>query len=76
MIWDWDEEGVGEKEARDLIDGLKVDLGRAVVMAKASEHEKILGSVPWETEPRYGSKYRVERFDEELVKEVSHLCRS
>jgi insulysin len=51
LVWEWDKEGLCEKEVRDVLDGLKVDQGRAVLMAQAKEHAKICGvSVQWENE--------------------------
>jgi insulysin len=77
LVWEWNEdgnEGIGEKEVRELLEGLRVDQGRAVLMARASEQSKLFGtSVQWETEAWYGTTYRVERFDEDFVKQVSRL---
>jgi insulysin len=75
LVWEWDEgstEGLGEKQVRDLLEGLRVDRGRAVLMARAEEHRKISGtSTPLETEPWYGTVYKVEKFDEDFMTQVS-----
>lgn len=40
-------------------------------MATAPEHSKIASAdFTWEKEPWYGTKYRIERFDEQFIKEV------
>jgi insulysin len=78
LVWNWDEEvcggaGGGEKEMRDILDGLRVDSARAVLMARAEEHEEIHPTKEegeWKEVPWYGAKYRVVRFDEEFVTEV------
>jgi len=73
LTWEWDKDGLGEKEVRDVLEGLRVDQGRAVLMARAEEHAKVCGpSLQWETEPWYGTAYRVDRLDEEFIKQVRH----
>jgi hypothetical protein len=71
---EWDDdapEGLGEKEVRDILEGLTVDKGRVVLMARGDELQKLSHSpMQWETEPWYGTKYRVEKFDEAFMKEV------
>jgi Secreted/periplasmic Zn-dependent peptidases, insulinase-like len=75
MMWDWDSsdnQGIdGEKKVREYLEGFRADKGRVVLMAKAEEHAKIAPGVKWKEEPWYGTLYRVERFDEEFVKQVS-----
>ncbi|KAF9495865.1 hypothetical protein BDN71DRAFT_1447054 [Pleurotus eryngii] len=71
LTWEWDEgEDGGEKKMRETLDGLRVTRGRAVLMAKGSEHEKLRPGANWEKEPWYGTEYKVERFDEEFVREA------
>ncbi|KDQ33027.1 hypothetical protein PLEOSDRAFT_1032530 [Pleurotus ostreatus PC15] len=71
LTWEWDEgEDGGEKKMRETLDGLRVTRGRAVLMAKGSEHEKLSPGANWEKEPWYGTEYKVERFDEEFVREA------
>ena len=72
LVWEWDEGvDVGEKEVRDILETLKVDQGRAVLMARAEEHMKICGpTAQWEKEPWYGTLYRVENLDESFIREV------
>jgi insulysin len=73
-VWDWDE-GVdaGEKEVRDILETLRIDQGRAVLMAKADEYAKICEpTTQWEKEPWYGTPYRVEKFDDSFITEVKN----
>jgi len=77
LVWEWcedDAQNGGEKQVLELLQGLRVDRGRAVLMARPEEHNKISGSSnPWEIEPWYGTAYRVERFDEDFVRQVGSL---
>ena len=74
LVWPWEEglgEGGGEKEMRDVLNGLRIGVGRAVLMARAEEHKALNEKGEWLKEPWYGTQYRVSRFSEEFVKEVS-----
>lgn len=64
-------EGGGEREVRDALEGLRIERGRSVLMGKKEEFERLGISEGWETEPVYGTSYRVERYDEEFVRQVS-----
>lgn len=74
LTWDWDgdnkEGGGGEKKIREYLNAFRVTDGRVVLMAKAEEHAKVAPGATWEKEPWYGSEYRVERFNEEFIKQV------
>jgi len=74
LVSEWDEFGEGEKEVRDTLNSLTIDEGRAVVMARPDEFQRVFGaegkSLDWESEPWYGTKYLVERFDEDFVSMV------
>lgn len=73
LVWEWDEQvpaGGGEREMRDVLESLRVDRGRVVLMAKGAEHERLRGKGNWEQEPWYGTQYRVETLDEAFVQEV------
>jgi len=70
LVWEWDEQDPmhgGEREMREVLESLRVDRGRTVLMAKTEEHERVRGTSPWETEPWYGTLYRVEKFDEDFI---------
>jgi insulysin len=74
LVWPWEEgqkDGGGEKEMRDILNGFRIGIGRAVLMARAEEHEDVNGNGEWQQEPCYGTKYRVSRFEDEFIKEVS-----
>ncbi|TCD63541.1 Insulinase (Peptidase M16) [Steccherinum ochraceum] len=76
LISEWDETnplkvGGGERETRDMLDMLRVDRGRTVLMARKDEHERLGGGArKWEEEPWYGTGYSVEKYDEAFVKEA------
>ena len=74
LVSEWDESGEGEKEIRDALNTLTIDQGRAVIMARPDEFQRVFGaegkSLDWETEPWYGTKYLVERFDEDFASKV------
>ncbi|KAH9945848.1 Metalloenzyme, LuxS/M16 peptidase-like protein [Epithele typhae] len=74
LVEEWDEndaEHGGEKEMRAFLDLLSIERSRAVLMAKAEEHERVRGKdVVWEKEPWYGTPYRVERLSVEIVQKA------
>lgn len=74
LVSEWDESGEGEKEVRDILNTLTIDEGRAVVMARPDEFQRVFGAegkpLNWESEPWYGTKYFVERFSEDFVSRV------
>lgn len=72
--WDESEKNGGLQQVRDMLEILTMDHGRAVLMAKAEEHIKLAGgAIEWQKEPIYGTEYKVEVFDEDLITEVSDL---
>lgn len=76
MMEPWDEADPvngGEREAREIINSLTVDRGRALLMAKKEEFGRVRPNLSWQHEPIYGTPYHVERFDEAFRVEVS-LC--
>jgi insulysin len=74
LIWEWDDDGSGLEEIRRVLDSLTIDKGRAVLMAKPEEHDKIGASeAVWEREPIYGTCYRVEKFEKDFVEQVNRL---
>ena len=74
LVSEWDESGEGEKEVRDILNTLTIDEGRAVVMARPDELQRVFGAegkpLDWESEPWYGTKYLVERFSDDFVSRV------
>lgn len=67
---DWDSED-GEREVRELLEGMRITKGRAVLMAKKEEHEHVSKNEQWEHEEWYGTGYRVERWDPSFVEQAS-----
>ncbi|KAI0310642.1 Metalloenzyme, LuxS/M16 peptidase-like protein [Amylostereum chailletii] len=64
VVWEWDAEGKAAAEVARTLDGLRVDQGRAVLMGRKEEHDKAAGGPrEWQTEPIYGTQYRVDPFD-------------
>jgi insulysin len=72
LVWEWDAEGQAEKELTEVLQSLRVDKGRSVLMARACEFEKISANkdASWETEPWYGTSYQVEKLDHEFIQEA------
>jgi insulysin len=74
LVWEWDESDSDEgglKEIRKILETLTVDKGRAVLMAKAEEHKKISATdAVWETEPVYGTQYKVEKLEKDFVEQL------
>lgn len=69
----WGQSGsasVEEQEVRSLLDSLTIERGRAVLMAKKEEYERVRPDLEWEKEPIYGTPYHVERFDSKFIAEV------
>jgi insulysin len=77
LVSGWDESGEGEKEVRDTLNTLTINEGRVVVMARPDELQRVFGAegkaLNWESEPWYGTKYLVERFDEDFVSRVRSI---
>jgi insulysin len=70
VISEWDTEGTAQGVALRTLEGLSVRNSRIVLMAKKEEFQKLLGTREWETEPWYGTQYRVERLDDAFLREV------
>ena len=73
VVETWDESdsaAVGEQEVRDLLNSLTIERGRAVLMAKKEEYERVRPNLEWAHEPIYGTAYHVERFDPKFVAQV------
>ena len=70
VVSEWDAEGTAQGVALRTLEGLNVRSSRTVLMAKKEEFQKLLGTREWETEPWYGTQYRVERLDDAFLREV------
>ena len=73
VVSEWDSEGTAQTVAFRMLEGLGVKNSRTVLMAKKEEFERIIKTQQWQTEPWYGTQYRVERLDEAFVQEVYRL---
>jgi insulysin len=72
VVSEWDPDGIAQAVAFRTLEGLGVRNSRTVLMAKKEEFQRLLGTQEWQTEPWYGTPYRVERLDEAFVREVRH----
>jgi insulysin len=70
VVSEWDTEGTAQRVALRTLEGLSVRNSRSVLMAKKEEFQKLLGTQEWQTEPWYGTQYRVERLDDAFLREV------
>ena len=70
VVSEWDPEGIAQAVAFRTLEGFSVRNSRTVLMAKKEEFQRLLGTQEWQTEPWYGTQYRVERLDETFVREV------
>jgi len=68
VVFEWDPDG--QAVAERTFEGLSARNSRTVLMAKKEEFQRLLGTQQWETEPWYGTQYRVERLDEAFICEV------
>jgi len=73
VVSEWDPDGIAQAVAFRTLEGLSARNSRTVLMAQKEVFQRLLGTQEWQTEPWYGTQYRVERLDEALVREV---CRS
>lgn len=76
LTWDWDpnDPTLGQAKIREYLDSYRAHNARVVLMAKGEEFEKIgMSGKEWDKEPWYGTEYRVDRFDEEFLREVRHV---
>ena len=72
VVSEWDHSGNAQAVAFQTIKGLSVRNSRTVLMAKQGEYQRLLGTQQWQTEPWYGTQYRVERLDEDFIREVCY----
>ena len=70
VVSEWDTNGTAQAVALRTLEGLSIKNGRMLLMARKEEFQKLLGTQQWQTEPWYGTQYRVERLDETFIREV------
>ncbi|KAI0306722.1 Metalloenzyme, LuxS/M16 peptidase-like protein [Multifurca ochricompacta] len=73
VVSEWDPDGTAQAVAFHTLGGLSVRNSRIVLMGKKEEFERIMGIQQWQTEPWYGTQYRVERQDDDFVRESEGL---
>ncbi|KAG1761690.1 Metalloenzyme, LuxS/M16 peptidase-like protein [Suillus occidentalis] len=66
---EWNSED-GEQEVREILEDMRITTGRAVLMARKEELERISTNEHWEHEKWYGTGYRVERWDPSFVEQA------
>ncbi|CDO73578.1 hypothetical protein BN946_scf185014.g48 [Trametes cinnabarina] len=75
LVEEWDENDPingGEREMREMLDMLRIERSRTVLMAQAEVYERVRGKdLKWDKEPWYGTPYYVERLSEEFVKKAN-----
>ncbi|RXW22316.1 hypothetical protein EST38_g3526 [Candolleomyces aberdarensis] len=70
LTWEWGNEGLEEKTIRSYLESFRVNGGRVVLMAKKEDHERVNPGTGWQTEPWYGTQYKVERWGQEFVEKA------
>ena len=76
LVWDWDDDAdqqVGEAKIAEYLQQFRIHESRVFLMAKKDEHLKVNPNITWDTEPWYGTKYSVQRFDEGFIGQVAFL---
>jgi insulysin len=72
VVSEWDLDGTAQAVAFQTLNGFSVKNARTFLMAKQGEFQKLFGTQEWQSEPWYGTQYRVERLDEAFIQEVRH----
>lgn len=69
---EYEDPEAGERKVREYLEAFRIQNGRVFLMAQANEFAKLepKSDAQWESEPWYGTMYRVERFDENYVAQV------
>lgn len=70
VVSEWDTDGIAQGVVFRMLEGLSVRNSRTILMAKKEKFQRPTGMQQWETEPWYGTPYRVERLDDAFVREV------
>lgn len=74
LTWDWEDEAdkqQGEARIRQYLESFRINESRVVLMAKQADHEKVHPGLHWEKEPWYGTQYAVQRFDDDMCRQVN-----
>ena len=74
LTWEWKDEAdrqQGEARIRQYLESFRIDESRVVLMAKQADHEKVHSGLQWEKEPWYGTEYAVQRFDDDMCRQVN-----
>lgn len=70
VVSEWDPDGTAQAVAFQTLKGLSVKNARIILMAKPGDFQRLLGTQEWQSEPWYGTQYRVERLDEAFMQEA------
>ncbi|KAF9075695.1 Metalloenzyme, LuxS/M16 peptidase-like protein [Rhodocollybia butyracea] len=78
ITWPWGDEypganNTGIEKVYEYLEAFKLENGRVMLMAKPDDLEAALRigkETTWEKEPWYGTQYRVERFDEDFLRQT------
>ncbi|KAI0282121.1 Metalloenzyme, LuxS/M16 peptidase-like protein [Russula aff. rugulosa BPL654] len=70
VISEWDPDGTAQAVAFQTLRALSVKNARTLLMAKQGEFQRLFGTQEWQSEPWYGSQYRVERLDDAFIQEA------
>ena len=73
VVSEWDPDGTAQAVAFQTLRGLSVKNARTVLMAKQGEFQRLFGTQEWQSEPWYGTQYRVERLDDAFIQEVRYV---
>jgi insulysin len=73
VVFEWDPDGTAQAVAFQTLKGFSVNNSRTLVMAKQGEFQKLFGTQEWQSEPWYGTQYRVERLEDAFIQEVRHF---
>jgi hypothetical protein len=73
VVSEWDPDGTAQAVAFQALKGFSVKNARTFLMAKQGEFQRLFGTQEWQSEPWYGTQYRVERLDEAFVQEVLYF---
>ncbi|KAJ3740513.1 insulin-degrading enzyme [Lentinula detonsa] len=77
VTWGWGDDypgavSAGNEKVNEMLEQFQLQNGMIVLMAKGKELEEVLGKQDvWEKEPWYGTAYRLERLDEDILRQTS-----
>lgn len=73
LVWDWSHPGAEGDTAgkiQEYLESFRLQNGRVFLMAKKEDLETLPSNAQWESEPWYGTEYKVERFDDTFIDKV------